>query len=222
MTTRDLKALFRTDAQGRPASFVDVIDDGLEGELDDRIPELLVLLRSQESAPSLQAAVMLLSWGHPEAFAALEGWSLAPGTVPWVRPSVTQQRHSGADGGWSMIADALRTSRYAVDRPGLDEDRISALRALLRLTVDADFDRALSTAIATISGAAAQLAAELEAAVEALISAGASETFDRPFQAALLSKALARTRPERARALAQQLATQEPSPRAQRELSDLL
>ena len=52
-----------------------------------------------------------------------------------------------------MLADALRTSRYAVERPGLDEERISALRALLRLAVEKDFDRSLATAISSISGA---------------------------------------------------------------------
>ena len=36
--------LFYTDADGESASFVDVIDEGLEGDLDDRIPALRELL----------------------------------------------------------------------------------------------------------------------------------------------------------------------------------
>lgn len=222
MTTLDLKLLFRTDAQGHPASFLDVIDDGLEGELDERIPDLLVALHSPEGEVSLKAAVMLLSWGHRETLQALRGWSMQPGDAPWAGQSITQQRHSGADGSWSMIADALQTSQYANERPGLDTDRLSALRALLHLSVSEDFDRSLATAIASIPGAAEHLADELDAAIERLISLAQPEHFDRIFQAALLSKELARTRPERAQVLAQQLAAQAPSPRAQRELNDLL
>ncbi|MCP4096460.1 MAG: hypothetical protein GY748_09475, partial [Planctomycetaceae bacterium] len=48
MPQPDLRLLFRTDALGQPASFVDVIDDGLDGALDARIPELLVLLNGPE------------------------------------------------------------------------------------------------------------------------------------------------------------------------------
>ena len=222
MTTLDLKTLFRTDAQGKPASFSDVIDDGLEGELAGRIPDLLALLRGSEGESSLKAAIMLLSWGHPEAMQALQRWSLQPSSAPWARMSLTQQRHSGADGSWSMLADALRTSRYASERPGLDSDRISALRALLRLTRDEDFDRSLTTTISSISGAATQLADELDAAITALLAAGPSRDFDRLFQASMLCKELARSRLERAQSLAQQIAAQSPSLRAQRELDDLL
>lgn len=222
MTTSDLKLLFHTDAQGQSASFLDVIDDGLEGTLDERIPALLVLLHSPEGPPSLKAAVMLISWGHPEALQAVRRWSLQPDSAPWARQSITKQRHSGADGSWSLIADALRTSQYASARPGLDTDRLSALRSLLRLTVSEDFDRSLATTIASIPGAAEHLADALDEAIEGLMSAAPSEPFDRIFQAALLSKELARARPERAHALAQQIAAQAPSPRAQRELSDLL
>lgn len=222
MTTLDLKLLFRTDAQGHPASFLDVIADGLEGELAERIPELVVLLHSPDGESSLKAAVMLLSWGHPEALRAVKSWSMQPSSAPWASQSITHQRHSGADGSWSLIADALRTSQYANERPGLDTDRLSALRSLLRLTVSKDFDRSLATTIGSIPGAAEHLADELDAAIEGLISSGLSEQFDRIFQAALLSKELARTRPERARVLAQQLAALAPSSRAHRELNDLL
>lgn len=41
MTTLSLKKLFRTDAQGQAAAFFDVVADGLESELDERIPDLL-------------------------------------------------------------------------------------------------------------------------------------------------------------------------------------
>ena len=221
MTTPRLKRLFRTDAQGDAASFLDVISDGLDGALEERIPELLALLHGPEGAPSLKAAVMLLTWGHPDAFRALKSWGSQPDSAPWASPSITHQRHSGADGSWSLIADALRTSKYATARPGLDADRLCALRILLHRSIHEDFDRSLATAIASIPGAAEHLADALDAAIEGLRSSGLAG-HDRIFQAALLAKELARTRPERAQVLAQQLSAQAPSPRAQRELRDLL
>jgi hypothetical protein len=222
MPPPDLQLLFRTDAKGHPASFIDVIDDGLEGALDVRIPELLALLNGSEGKSAFNAGLMLLSWGHREAYQTLNRWSLQPNSVPWAGESITRQRHSGADGSWSLIADALRTSRYAKGRPGLDTDRLSGIRSLLCLTVDEDFERSLATTIASISGAAELLADELDVAIEKLISAGEIEQFDRNFQAALLTKELARARPQRARVLARQLGAKSPSPRAQREIDDLL
>lgn len=222
MTTLDLKTLFRRDALGQLASFSDVISDGLDGELDERIPDLLVLLRGSHGESSLKAAVMLVSWGHPAALRALERWSLQPGSAPWAGTPLAQQRHSGADGSWSMFAEALRTSRYASERPGLGAERISALRALLQLSISEDFDRSLTTAISSITGAPAALADDLDAAITALLAAGPSENFDRSFQAAMLCKELARTRLGRAQALAQQLAARSPGHRVQRELDDLL
>lgn len=70
MRTLDLKKLFRTDVQGLPAAFFDVVADGLEGELDERIPDLLSLLGGSDGESCLKAAVMLLSWGHPEGMPA--------------------------------------------------------------------------------------------------------------------------------------------------------
>lgn len=222
MNQPDLKLLFHTDAMGQPASFLDVIADGLEGALDGRIPELLVLLNGSEGESALKAGLMLLSWGHPEAYQTLKIWSLQPGTAPWTRKSITKQRHSGADGSWSLIADALRTSRYAKERLGLETDRLAALRSLLCLTIDEDFDRSLATTIGCIPNAAEFLADELDSSIERLISAGASEEFDRIFQAALLTKELARVRPDRAQVIARQLANKFPSHRARREIDDLL
>lgn len=222
MTTPNPTLLFHTDAQNQPASFLDVVADGLDGGLDARIPALLQLLHAPGAESALKAAVMLISWGRPEAFRALETWTRRPGRAPWAGQTITTQRHSGGDGSWSLLADALRTSRYAHARPGLDAERLSALRCLLRLTRSEDFDRSLATTIASIPGAAGHLADDLDAAIRDLISSGPSPGFDTLFQAALLSKELARTRPGCARALAQQLATQAPSPRAQRELDDLL
>ena len=222
MPQPDLRLLFRTDALGQPASFVDVIDDGLDGALDARIPELLALLNGPEEEAALKAALMLLSWGHREAFQVLENWSAHPNTVPWASESITKQRHSGADGSWSLIADAIRTSRYAKVRPTLDTDRLAAIRGLLCLTVDEDFDRSLATTIASISDAAELLADDLCSSIERLISSEGSEQFDRLFQAALLSKELARARPDRAKVFAQTIAAKSPSQRTQRELNDLL
>jgi len=218
----DLRLLFSTDAANRAASFHDVIGDGLEGELDDRIPDLLVLLHSQDGASALKAAVMLTSWGHPEAFQTLERWSRQPTSAPWTSPSLVHHRHSGANEGWAMLADAIRTSRYAVERPGLESARISALRSLLSLTLTEDFDRSLATTISSIADASSRLATELETAILSLIEAGPSVEFDRPFQAALLNKELARTRPEQSRLFAQRLIDTSPSQRARRELLDTL
>ena len=121
-----------------------------------------------------------------------------------------------------MLADAIRTSRYAVERPGLESARISALRSLLSLTLTEDFDRSLATTISSIADASSRLATELETAILSLIEAGPSVEFDRPFQAALLNKELARTRPEQSRLFAQRLIDTSPSQRARRELLDTL
>jgi hypothetical protein len=121
-----------------------------------------------------------------------------------------------------MLADALRTSRYARERQGLDQDRLSVLRALLPLTIEVDFDRSLTTTISSISGGAEKLADALDAAITGLLAAGPTEQFDRLFQATMLCKELARSSPERAQALALEVAALAPGRRAQRELDDLL
>lgn len=78
------------------------------------------------------------------------------------------------------------------------------------------------TTIASISDAAELLADDLCSSIERLISSEGSEQFDRLFQAALLSKELARARPDRAKVFAQTIAAKSPSQRTQRELNDLL
>ena len=76
MTTAD--ELFHVDAEGERTIFDDVLADGLEGALDERIPALRELLESHDPYERLSAARMLVAWDDPVGLEALIGWAREP------------------------------------------------------------------------------------------------------------------------------------------------
>ena len=65
------EALLFTDREGRRGQLQDIIDDGLDGGYENRIPALVELLNYGEPYHRLLACVMLTSWGHPLGFQIL-------------------------------------------------------------------------------------------------------------------------------------------------------
>ena len=114
--------LFYTDLEGEQAMLVDVIDDGLEGELDDRIPELRRLLSEGDAEERLNAARMLVAWADPVGIEALLYWAEHPDESP----GAAVNRFTGGDATFARLADALRTSQYSVRADEHDAQRVDA------------------------------------------------------------------------------------------------
>jgi len=191
--------LFHTDLEGEQAMLVDVIDDGLEGELDDRIPALRELLTSGDDGERLNAARMLVSWCDPVGFEALLAWTANPDRAP----GAAVNRFTGGDADFSRLADALRTSQYSIHADDARELRVQAGRALLELVVDYDFERELSAAVNPLR---VELLPDITRAAERAVDALDSEPgFDLGTQAASLLMPLAREDDATAAALADRL-----------------
>src|SRR6185295_5499007 len=75
--------LLFSDAEGKPTSLEDLIDDGLDGAYRDRIPALIGLLRDGAPRDQLYACMVLTAWGVAEGFTVLIGWAEQPGSAPW-------------------------------------------------------------------------------------------------------------------------------------------
>ena len=180
--------LFHTDLEGEHAMLVDVIDDGLEGELDDRIPQLRRLLSEGDDEERLNAARMLVAWCDPVGFEALLAWAAKPDSSP----GAAVNRFTGDDATFARLADALRTSQYSIHADEQRSLRADAGRALLELVEDYDFERELSAAVSPLR---ADLLPELTRAAERAVDAvagSATPGFDLGTQAASLLMPLAR------------------------------
>jgi hypothetical protein len=205
--------LFYTDADRERAMLVDVIDDGLEGELDDRIPELRRLLSHGEPEERANAARILVSWCDPVGFEALLAWAANPDTSP----GVAVNRFTGADATFARLADALRTSQYSIHADERRALRLDAARALLDLVEDYDFERELAAAVNPLR---ADLRAEIARAAERAIDAlDDTPGFDLGTQAASLLMPLAREDDATAAQLAERLI--DAAPRDSRMLLEL-
>jgi hypothetical protein len=63
--------LLFNDAEGKPTSLEDLIDDGLDGAYRDRVPALIELLHGGAPRDRLYACMVLTAWGVADGFTAL-------------------------------------------------------------------------------------------------------------------------------------------------------
>jgi hypothetical protein len=160
------EALLFTDREGRRGQLQDIIDDGLDGGYENRIPALVELLNYGEPYHRLLACVMLTSWGHPLGFQILIDWASNSEDVPWKQAPIVYERISGADSAFEMLADAVRTSFYCKENESLKQWQIAALKALLGVYHRYYFGRTLALAIVRGKEIAVALNSEIKAAIE--------------------------------------------------------
>lgn len=200
--------LFHTDADGESAAFVDVIDEGLEGDLDDRIPALRALLADGTDDERRNAGIMLASWGDEVGLRALIGWAQEPAEA------------------LGELADALRTARLSSRAEPSEALRAEAYRALLDQAADADVGRELGYALVADATVRPHVAGDLAAAVERAVERledGDEPDFDLSTQAAGLLVALAKESDAAAASLAERLLELTPKdPQVLRELIDAM
>ncbi|MBD2514353.1 hypothetical protein H6G93_04900 [Nostoc sp. FACHB-973] len=181
--------LLFTDREGNRGQLQDIIDDGLDGGYEDRIPGLINLLNSGEPYHQLLAAVMLTSWGHPAGFQKLIDWAANSQNVPWKEAPVVYERISETDSAFEKLADALNTSYYADDNQKLKQWQIDAIKALLGIYYQYYFGRTLALAIVRDKEIAKAVKNEIIAAIEAsmqILQQHTSLGFDLAFQVASL------------------------------------
>lgn len=88
--------LLFSNAEGKPTSLEDLIDDALDGAYRDRIPALIGLLHDGAPRDRLYACMVLTARGVADGFTALIGWAEQPGSAPWAdQPMEIDRRHGG-------------------------------------------------------------------------------------------------------------------------------
>lgn len=206
------------DRRGKRIQLEDLIDEGLDEDYSDRIPELVRLLEEGESAHRLAAAVVLASWGVAAGLEAVISW--ARQGPPWASGQAGVERLFGEDDTFARLADALRTSRLLGRAdPAL---RQQAVEALLSIYERRYFGRSLANLLLmdpalaeACEGAVAQAA---ERALRALDEGKGHQ--DMALQIAALIGPLARFSDERATALGRGVLGR--GPRVARELAAAL
>lgn len=204
----DAEALLFTDRHGQRAQLQDVIDDGMEGGYEDRIPGLIQLQESGDPYHRLLATVMLASWGEPAGFKMLTRWANDPDHAPWAGAPVTVDRFSGADSAFETLADALRASFYSARADSIKRLQVEAARALLHASSTHYVGRTLMVAITSDRDVTASVDTDLRKAIEAGITAlrqGNGAGFDLGTQTASLLVPMARLDDAAAARYAQQL-----------------
>jgi hypothetical protein len=205
IATSPAELLFR-DAEGKPTSPEDLIDDGLDGAYRDRVPALIALVREGAPRDRLYACMVLTAWGVAEGFNALIGWAVQPGATPWADHPVEIDRRHGADAAFERLTDAVRSSLQLDASPELRRQQQAAVRALLGLYDRKFFGQAMQVVAsdpAIREGCADSIVAAADAAVRS--STAPPESFDLGWQAALLLSPVARIDDTKAAELARKL-----------------
>jgi hypothetical protein len=142
-----IEKLLFTNLEGNRQQLQDVIDDGLDGGYENRIPELIKLAENEEPYYSLLAYVMLISWGNQAGFISLLNLIQDPTQVPWLKKSVVYDRIYNCNSAFEMLADALRTSYYCEQDQQLKNWRIQVTQYFLKLYDQYYFGQSLALAI---------------------------------------------------------------------------
>lgn len=177
--------LLFTNLEGEEEQLQDIIDEGLDGGYENRIPELSFLVDSGEPYYQLLACVMLVSWGIPKGFHKLLTWASDPENVPWQASPVVFDRIFGTDSAFEMLADAVKTSFYCENSKVLQLLQIEAIKALLNIYNRFYFGRTLALAISRNKEIAKIVQFEITNAIEASLSdlrESVSKGFDLAFQ----------------------------------------
>lgn len=187
--------LLFSDLEGNRVQYEDVIDEGLDGGYEERIPALIELLVSGEPYYQLLSCGMLTSWGHPSGFKKLIEWASNPGKAPWNETPVDIDRFTGADSAFELLAEALETSSYCDDEPELLKWQISAIKALTGIYHQSYFDRTLALAIINCKIDIEEVHSEIISAIKASLDRLERKDkidFDLSFQIASLLMPLVR------------------------------
>ncbi|KAB8140675.1 hypothetical protein F8S13_23285 [Chloroflexia bacterium SDU3-3] len=221
ITTTYAEQLLFTGRDGSRSAFQDVVRDGLDGGLDDRIAGLGDVVRGGSPYHALLACAALTAWGHELGFQTLIGWATAPDRTPWAGEPVVYHPASGTDAAFETLADAVGRGAASGLTPGTRYLRVAALRAMLRIYHGYYFDRTLAIAVGS-SDAAQLLHVDLRAAFERCLPLLRDQQppFDLGFQLACLLVPLAHVDDEAAAGYAcQLLETQSHSRRVLRQLA---
>lgn len=132
-----------TDREGNRAFFWDVVADGLEGELDDRVPALRRLCESASPDERLRACAMLVSWCDRSGLQTLIDWA----STPCDDEPVRYTGEFGWEPSFEILADALHTSSRCELAADAEDLRTEAMRALLRVAHRCPMGRELASAL---------------------------------------------------------------------------
>lgn len=199
-----------TDNDGNKSSLEDIIDEGLDGEYQERIPHLTELLHSGSPLHKLLACVVLTSWGRHEGFETIILWSSNPKEVPWMEAPVSYDRFYGVDDAFEKMAEALKTSYWNESNDELIKMQRNAAASLLEIYTHYYFDRTLALALLKDSIWQTSWKDEVAEKIRLCISQiekGEHSDFDLSFQTASLLFLLAAVDDRLTAQFAQQLMT---------------
>jgi hypothetical protein len=144
----DVNALLYRDFNGRPVGDPgDVIFAGLEDPRhEERVPPLIKIMHDAASSPSdrLAACMMLAGWGERAGYVMVVESARQPRSAPWYGISV--DRRFSVDDTFSAFATAIDISDEICQVKGTQEERVEALRALVRIADTEYFDNKLDYA----------------------------------------------------------------------------
>lgn len=143
----EIEKLLFTNLEGNREQLQDIIDAGLDGGYENRIPELIKLVDSDEPYYSLLASVMLISWGNRAGFIKLFNWFQDPTQIPWVKKSVVYDKIYNCNSAFEMLADSLRTSYNCEQDQEIRTWRIKVTQSFLKLYNQYYFGQSLAMAI---------------------------------------------------------------------------
>lgn len=184
--------LLGTDFDGVASDPDSVIADGLtDPRHADRVPPLTMLVDDTQAAPltRLHAAVALATWGESAGYRAVVDATREPVLAPWYGFSI--DRKFSVDDTFAWFATAVLSSRRAARAKDTVEDRIAALRALVRIADREYFDEQLEWAVG--SGPVDRVAADVVEVVQRGVQRledGDAPAFDLPTQLVDLAAAL--------------------------------
>jgi hypothetical protein len=131
-------ALLFEDRDGHRAAFEDVMDDGLDGVYQERVPALVSLLSSADSAEhQVLAAALLVAWGQRAGFDSTIHWLKHPREAPWSPVSSAVPDRFPIDDALPVLVDAARTSFWNDESQDLRSMQGELLKRMLELAQSA-------------------------------------------------------------------------------------
>jgi hypothetical protein len=144
----DVNALLYRDFNGQQVEDPsDVIFAGLADPRHvERVPPLVKIMREATSSPfdRLAACMVLAGWGERAGYIMVVESAGQPRSAPWYGISV--DRRFSVDDTFSALATAIDISDEICQAKGTHEERVEALRALVRIADTEYFDNKLDYA----------------------------------------------------------------------------
>lgn len=209
--SREIRTLLFEGLNGDRVAFEDVMDDGLDGGYEERVPALVSLLSSADSAEhQVLGAALLIAWGQRAGFDSTIHWLKHPPEAPWspMSSSVSSDRFPMNDA-LPVLVDAARTSLWNDESQELRSMQGELLHSILELAQRTYLGPNIGLTVARSELLNAELHGDLISAVNGcLVALGEPHDdagFDLAMQAARLILALARTDDEAAANAASEL-----------------